>query len=176
MALLEIDEVRTRKEQREVHALAASSEVGLMVTMDTNRALEEGKSRRAEKGGAPKPTLDWQSRAMMLAAQSIPAPDYDHSVNLVDYITRHGPGCCGSCEDGTCVNEDNARMAVALQPDMVVVNIGSRQTIADLSRYKEEGLLPDTHLVEFEEQEGAYHDVILGGKISTTSIINRVRS
>lgn len=176
MALLEIDKIRTDLDRREVHKLAASSDIGLMVTMDTNRALEEGKSRRAEKGGAPKPTLDWQTRAIMLASQSLPTPDYDQRVDLVDYITRHGPGCCGSCEDGTCINEDNARMAVSLQPNMVVVNTTSRQTIADLTRYKEDGLLPSTHLVEFEEQEGAYHDAVLDGQISTTSIINRIRS
>lgn len=176
MAVLGLNEIQNDQEQREVHALAASGDIGLMVTVDTNRALEEGKSRRADKGGAPKPTLDWQTRAMMLAAQSLPTPDYERRVNLVDYVTRHGPGCCGSCEDGTCINEDNARMAVSLQPNMVVVNTTSRQTIADLTHYKEEGLLPNTHLVEFEEQEGAYHDVILDGQISTTSIINRIRS
>ncbi len=176
MVLLEIDEIRTEHDQREVHTLATSSRLALMVTMDTNRALKEGKSRRADKGGAPKPTLDWQSRAMMLASQSIPTPDHNHRVNLVDYITRHGPDSCGQCEDGACTNEDNARMAVALQPDMIVVNIGSLRTIEDLSRFKQEGLLPDTHLVEFDEEEGAYHDAILGGQISTTAIINRIRS
>ncbi len=176
MALLEIEKIRTELDKQEVHRLAASEDLALMVTLDTNRALEEGKSRRADKGGAPKPTLEWQTRAMMLAVQSLPTPDYTKRINLVDYITRHGPDCCGVCEDGTCVNEDNAQMAVSLQPGMVVVNSTSRQTIADLTRYKKEGLLPNTHLVEFEEQEGAYHDAVLEGQISTTSIINRIRS
>lgn len=176
MAFLGLETIKTPIERREVHNLAASSKIGLMVTVDTNRALEEGKSRRIEKGGAPKPTLDWETRAMMLAAQSLPTADYDQRVPLVDYVTRHGPGCCGACEDGTCVNEDNAKMAIGLQPDAIVVNSGASRTIADLTRYEKEGLLANTHLVEFDEAEGSYHDVILEGQISTTLIINRIRS
>lgn len=176
MALLGLDKIETKKDQLVVHDLAASDSIHLMVTLDTNRALEEGKSRRPEKGGAPKPTLDWYSRAIMLAMQSIPSPGYEARRGVVDYITRHGPGCCGVCQDGSCINEDNALMTVKLQPDLVVVNSESLRTVADMERFKEEGLLPNTQIAIIKEEENQYYDPILGGPVKTTSIIKRVRS
>ena len=128
MALLGIDKIETKKDQHVVHDLAASDSIHLMVTLDTNRALEEGKSRRPEKGGAPKPTLD------------------------------------------------NAVMTVKLQPDLVVVNSESLRTVADMERFKEEGLLPNTQIAIIREDENQYYDPILGGPVKTTSIIKRVRS
>ena len=176
MALLELDEIKTKQDQQVVHDLAASDSVRLMVTLDTNRALEEGKSRRPDKGNSPKPTLDWHSRAIMLAMQSIPSPGYEARRQAVDYITRHGPECCGVCTDGSCINEDNALMTVHLQPDLVVVNSESLKTVADMHRYKEDGKLPNTKVAVIVEEENQYLDPVLGGAVKTTSIINRVRS
>lgn len=175
MAILGIWTVKTDEELQAVHAVAASDKIKLMVTVDTNRALEEGKSRRPEKGNAPKPTLDWASRVTMLAAQSIPTPGAQR-INLVDYITRHGPDCCLKCNSGTCANEDNALMVARLKPDLVVVSQGSTRTIADISGYIQSGLLPNTELVIINERSDDYYDRVLGDSISTTSIINRVRS
>ncbi len=176
MAVLGLDKIETKKEQHIVHGLAASDGIHLMVTLDTNQALEEAKSRRPEKGGAPKPTLDWYSRAIMLAMQSIPSPGYEVRRGVADYITRHGPGCCRVCQQGECVNEDNALMTVELQPDLVVVNSASHRTLDDLARYKEEGLLRNTRVASFVESDNEYYDPIIGGAVTTTSIINRVRS
>jgi len=176
MSLLGISKIETRQDQRIVHEIAASDSIHLMVTLDTNRALEENKSRRPEKGGAPKPTLDWHSRATMLAMQSIPSPGYEARRSAVDYITRHGPDCCDACPDRTCVNNDNALMTVKLQPHLVVVNSESRGTVTDLERYKEGGLLPDTQIAIVVEQDNQYEDPILGGGVTTTSIIRRIRS
>ncbi len=176
MALLEIDEIETKQQQHLVHDVSASDSIHLMVTLDTNRALEEGKSRRPEKGDAPKPTLDWYNRAIMLAMQSIPSPGYETRRGVVDFITRHGPECCEVHTDGTCVNEDNALMTVKLQPDMVVINSESRQTVEDMEKYKSEGLLPNTRIAIIVEEENQYFDPILGGPVKTTTIIKRVRS
>lgn len=176
MSLLGIEKIETQVDYQAVHRVAASDQIGLMITIDTNKALEDGKSRRLDKGNAPKPTLDWGTRAAMLAVQSMPALGYEHRINLVDYITRHGPGCCAVCAGSACTNEDNARMAAALQPDLVVVNTGSKQTIADLTGYKQDGQLSGTELVTIDESEGAFSDQVLGGIISTTAIINRIRS
>lgn len=176
MALLDIEKIETNQQQHLVHDIAASDSIHLMVTLDTNRALEEGKSRRPDKGGAPKPTLDWYSRAIMLAMQSIPSPGYETRRGVVDYITRHGPECCGVHQSGTCTNEDNALMTVKLQPDMVVVNSESTRTVEDMDRYKAEGLLPNTRVAVIVEAENQYLDPVLGGPVKTTSIINRVRS
>lgn len=176
MVLLGLSKIETPKDQHLVHDVAASDSIHLMVTLDTNRALEEGKSRRPDKGGAPKPTLDWYNRAIMLAMQSIPSPNYETRRGVADYITRHGPDCCGLCESGTCTNEDNALMTVKLQPDLVVINSESTQTIANMNRYKEEGLLPNTQIAIIVEEENQYFDPILNGPVKTTSIIERVRS
>lgn len=176
MAMLGIEEITAPEELHKVHDLASSSQIRLMITLDTNRALEEGKSRKVEKGGAPKPTLDWRNRAIMLAVQSIPSVDYLSRVNAVDYITRHGPECCNVCEDSTCINEDNALMVLSLRPDLVVVNSRSLQTITDLEYFKEKGLLPDTRVAIIIEDDNQYYDEILEGPVKTTSIISRVRS
>lgn len=176
MAVLGLDKIETKKDQHVIHDLAASDSIHLMVTLDTNRALEEGKSRRPDKGDSPKPTLDWYNRAIMLAMQSIPSPGYEARRGVVDYITRHGPECCGVCSSGSCVNEDNAIMALKLQPDLVVINSESSQTIADMHRYKNEGLLPNTQISIIVEEDNQYYDPILGGPVKTTSIIKRVRS
>lgn len=176
MSLLGMGSVNSEGDFLRMHELASSDRIRLMLSVDTNRALAESKSRRPEKGNAPKPTLDWETRAVMLSAQSMPLPGYDQRRALVDYITKHGPDCCDICLPGTCVNEDDARMVVSLQPDLVVVNTGSRQTIADLTRYKTEGQLPATELVTIDESEGAFSDPILQTTVSTTSIISRIRS
>lgn len=176
MSLLGINKIETLEQQQAVHETAASDAVHLMVTLDTNRALEEAKSRRPEKGGAPKPTLDWSTRAAMLAMQSIPAPGYTSRRGVVDYITRHGPDCCTACDPGMCNNEDNALMTLKLKPDLVVVNADSIKTVTDIQRYKEEGLLSGTEIAIVREEDNQYLDPILQGPIKTTTIIQRVRS
>jgi hypothetical protein len=176
MSLLDLEKIETKKDQQLIHGIAASDSIRLMVTLDTNKALEDAKSRRPEKGSAPKPTMDWYSRAIMLAMQSIPSPGYEARRGVVDYITRHGPGCCGACEPNECINEDNALMTVELQPDLVVVNSKSIGTLDDMAKYKEEGLLQTTKVVSFVESDNEYYDPIIGGAVTTTSIIKRVRS
>lgn len=176
MSLLGMQEIQTQQDQLLVHEVAASDAIALMITLDTNRALEMAKSRRADKGGAPKPTLDWSNRALMLAMQSIPGPDYATRRSAVDFITRHGPECCLVCADGSCTNEDNAAMTVKLRPDVVVVNSDSRRTVDDLRGYEATGLLPDTHIAINDENQHQYYDPVLGGPAKTSAIIGRVRS
>lgn len=176
MALLNINEIKTQHQQLAVHEIASSNSVYLMVTLDTNTALSESKSRRAEKGGAPRPTLDWSTRAAMLAVQSIPIPGYVTRRHLVDYVTRHGPDCCDACSKGTCINEDNALMTIQMQPDMVVINANSLKTVADIEKYKKEGLLPNTTIRIIREEKNQYFDPVLGAPIKTTSIVQRARS
>ncbi len=175
MSLVGIEEIETEADQQMVHEKAASDAIRLMVTLDTNRALEEGKSRRPDKGGAPKPILDWRSRAMTLATQFMPTPDYNGGRKAVDYITRHGPECCDVCQDGSCTNEDNATMALKLQPNLVVVNAASTNTVQDMRDFKNKGWLPNTQVAVVVEDEEQYHDPILGGPLKTTAIIERAR-
>lgn len=175
MALLGVDQIKTDIEQRAVHELAASEDIKLMITLGTNAGVAEGKAHDPEKGGVPKPILDWRSRAAMLALQSIPLPGYEMRRSAVDYITRHGPGCCDVCEVGSCVNENNDNMALHLRPDLVVITEW-QQAAGNLETYKRQGLLPDTRLAVVREEENQYVDPLLEGPIKTTSIINRLLS
>ena len=138
MTLLGLEKIETDSQQRAVHKLAASEAVHLMVTLDTDMAIREAKSRLPSKGGAPKPTLGWDTRAAMLAMQSIPIEGYASRRHAVDFITRHGPECCQACAAEKCINRDNALMAVGLQPDLVVVNADSVNTVRDIKSYQEE--------------------------------------
>lgn len=176
MMLLGVDKVETDRQQRTVHEVAASNAVHLMVTLDTDTALRDAKSRRPDKGAAPKPTLGWDTRAAMLAMQSIPSADYTSRRHAVDFITRHGPDSCPSCAIGECTNRDNALMTAGLQPDLVVVNADSLNTVRDIKSYQEEGLLPHTQLAVVCESDNEYFDPILQGPVTTTAIIKYVRS
>lgn len=177
MCMLGIDEVNTGEEYHEVYKLAASDAIRLMISIDTNRTLEEGKSRNQDRGGdAPKPTLDWQTRAAMVAIQSIAAPDYKTRLSLVDFVTRHGWGSCDSCGPSDCPNEWHTNIISGLEPDLVVVRDDLHQTISYLTDKKAEGLLTSTQVTLINEQDGAYADPVLGGIISTTSMVQRIRS
>jgi len=176
MCMLGIQEVTTEKEYRQVHEVAASDEIRLMVSIDTNRTLEEGKSRNPDKGGAPKPTLDWRTRATMVASQSIPAPDYGQRSNLADFITRQGWECCDSCKTAACPNEWHTDIISGLQPNLVVVRDDLPKTISYLTERKSVGLLANTEVGLINEQEGAYTDPVLADTISTTAMIRHIRS
>lgn len=175
MTLLDMDKIETEMDRRVVHEVAASDSIKLMITMDTNQALEEGKSRRLCKGGGPKPTLDWDTRSMMLAMQSIPAPTGNRK-SAVDYITRHGPNSCALCAAGSCKNEDNSQMAIALKPDLMVVNSASIATVANMEAAILDDHLPETKLAKVIEEETQYFDLVLGAAVKTTEIVNRIRS
>jgi hypothetical protein len=174
--LCELLSIETDQDLACVHAIAASDAIALMITLDTDIALKEKKSRQSDKGGAPKPTLSWDNRARMLAMQTIPKPDYGSGRPAVDFITRHGLGCCAVCPSGLCVNEDNAGMVVGLQPDMVLVNADSTDTVESLKYYKISGALPNTDIVVNNEADHQYWDSILDGPVKTTKIITRIRS
>lgn len=176
-ALLGINGELSLKDKQTIHAIAASDRVRLMVTMDTNEQLAKAKSRITGKGGAPKPLLDWQTRAATLTSVSMPVLGGQNTRrNAVDFVTKHGENCCDACNQGECPNEDNAFMAASLRPDMVVVSSGSIDTLTTLGQYKCSGYIPRTDIVIMEEASLQYDDKILGGPISTTGIIRRARS
>lgn len=176
MSLLGIQEIETEAAFNDVHRVAASDAIRLMVSIDTNKTLEEGKSRNPDKGGAPKPTLDWRTRATMVAAQSMPTPDYGQRFNLVDFITRQGWECCDACGPKACTNEWHTNLISGLEPDVVIVRDDLPRTISYLADRKSEGSLTYTEVALINEQEGAYTDPILGGAISTTAMIRYIRS
>jgi len=176
MCMLGIEDVRTEEQYRQVHELAASDEIRLLVSIDTNRTLEEGKSRNPNKGGAPKPTLDWRTRATMVAAQSMPSPGYKQRSNLADFITRQGWECCDSCKSVPCPSEWHTNIISGLEPNLVVVRDDLLSTISYLGERKVGGLLANTEVGLINEHEGAYTDPVLADVISTTAMIRHIRS
>lgn len=175
MSILGLDAIKSKAEQAAVHSLAASNKIKLMLTVGTNAGVSREKSYKVEKGEVTKPVLDWRSRAMMLAAQSIPIPGQGKRQDAVDYITRHGPECCDSCQSGNCINENNDTMAVKLRPDLVVITEWQR-TAGHLENYKNQGLLPNTSIAVVKEEDNQYSDPLLSSSIKTTSIINKLRA
>jgi len=170
MDLLGINEIKHgTKEALEVYRIAASDKIKLFVSIDTNLAISENKSRVAEKGNSIKPILDWQTRAMMVANQSMPIPNSSYRRNAVDYITKHGPEACLKCDSGTCVHEDNNFSISLLGPNLTVVKSGTA-TEKLLNNH------PELNIAVINESDGAYIDSLLEDSISTTSMIKRIRS
>lgn len=161
---------------KEVHTLIASPKIKLMIAMDTNEKVMHYKSNREEKGGCPKPILDWRMRAAMLALQSTPSLSDGLRGHLVDFITMHGPESCCVCQDGCCTSYNNSKMAVLLQPDLVVVNAASLDTVNEIETFRSLGLFPNTAIEYIREEDNQYIDKLLNGPVKTTEIIRRARS
>lgn len=176
MVRLGISSISSEAQLALVHTIASSNDLALMVTSDTNDAISGSKSRNSEKGDSLRPILDWETRARMLALQSIPTPQAGIRRNLVDFVTTHGPGCCNNCASGSCVNESNAHMVLHLQPDVVIVNADSKNTVEEMTRYEKEGKLPNTTVVIIQETDLQYSDPLLEGPVKTSNIVRRIRS
>ena len=175
MNFLGIESIENEKDCRLVHEIAASDRLRLMITLDSDQRLKKNKSWNFKKGNCSRPILSWKTRAAMLAMQSIPDVDYQKRVNLVDYITKHGSGCCLVCAEGKCINNNNSRMAVELRPDLLIVNSQSENTLREISDYKKKGRLVSTRVVIIDEKENQYFDKVLNAPVKTTTIINQIR-
>jgi hypothetical protein len=157
--------------------LATDPEIKLMATVDTDKSLSLSKSGKSDKGGASRPVLGWDSRALMLSAQWVPVQTDAPHTQLTDFITIHGEECCLSCGGDTCVNADNGRMALELAPDLAIISRGARRTTTDFIRYKQHELMRDTKVVIFNEEDGhSFIDNLLPDRvISTTSIVKKIK-
>jgi hypothetical protein len=176
MSLVKLNKIKNHLDVQRIHAIAGSKKIGLMVSLDTNEGVKQSKSRNFKKGNCLKPTLDWKTRAYMLGIQSIPQSNYNHRVNLVDYITLHGPECCKSCIEGECFNTSNTLLAVKLKPDLLIVNYKSKETINEIKKLQSQGQLKSTKVVIIKEEENQYFDAVLNNPIKTSAIIERIRS
>jgi hypothetical protein len=178
MAVLGIEQVTTEPERKEVQ-LTAANMTRMIISVDTDAALAKGKSRNIEKGGAPKPTLQWGNRARGVAMQTMPLPDSNLQVPLADFITCHGAGSCACCEElgyaEYCPTRRHRYNILALQPDFVVVR-HDLSSIPKLLAEKDQGNLPNTEFLFFNERLGSYGDLYLSGDISATAIATRIRS
>lgn len=121
-----------------------------------------------QKGNSPKPLVSWENRTLLLARQSISGKN--NSRNLIDFITSHGADAC-ICDD--CPRNDNAHIAAAIKPDVIVVSSGSQGTIDKLREHDSE--LSNANLVIIKEDNLSYHDKLLQGPIKSSSIIKRAQ-
>ena len=155
-----------------VRAEAASDNVKLMVTVDTDDNVRANKGFVPEKGGSPRPIFGWETRAYNLASYTVPhSPGLSH--NMVDFITRHGINSCGRCVD--CFSGDNALMIPSLSPNLVVVNAASTNTLNQVLAQKENGKIPATSIGITNENDHQFVDSLIGGRVSSTSIIRRAK-
>lgn len=178
MAVLKMEKATAETDYKAIQ-LTAADKTRMIISVDTDAALAKGKSRVAEKGGAPKPTLSWTNRARGVAMQTMPLPDSNLYFPLANFVTCHGQGSCACCEElgyeEYCPTRRHRYNILALQPDFVVAR-NDLSSIPKLLNEKSLGNLPDTEFIFFEEGTGAYGDIYLEGEISATAIARRIRS
>jgi hypothetical protein len=141
--------------------LALSDELKLLVSLDTNGAVEENKSFNQDGGGSVKPILDWSTRATMLTSPAL------RGRRLVDFITKHGPNSCNVCQPESCLHSSKTYSVASTDADLIVVKSHNNETFA---RH------PKSLFHVIDESKGAFSDTLLGEQISTSSIIKRIRS
>ncbi len=148
--------------------IAASDKVRFILSVDTDSRVAGDKAFVADKGNSPKPLVSWENRVLLLARQSISGANNSHS--LIDFITSHGVDAC-ICND--CPHSDNAHIAAAIKPDIIVVSSGSQGTINKLREHDAE--LTNSKLVVIQEDSLSYYDKLLKGPIKSSSIIKRAQ-
>ena len=148
------------------YRILGGNKVKLIVSLDTDKRVKSVKAFTAEKGNSPKPILSWENRAKMIAKQS-----FGNDMPLVDLIIQHGDDTCNGMH---CPHDDNALIAEEITPDVIPVTSSSRGTIKKLKNSKK--IAGGSKIIIIEEEKLSYRDILLGEKISTTSIIKRVKS
>jgi hypothetical protein len=163
----------TPEDVLELVGWAAANLVRMTVTLDTDRTVANKKGFNDDKGACPKPLLGWKTRARNVASYTFPRPDGLY-VPMVNFITAHGEDACASCP--TCLSGDNGDMVTELQPDLVVVNAASVDTLRRVLDHMETGNLQTTRLGIANEESNVHVDELLGGRVSGTAIVRRARS
>ena len=154
---------------QQLHLVAASDAVRLIVSVDTDKRVARDKSFLASKGDSPKPIVSWENRVLLLATQRI--SDRNGTARpLIDFITKHGDDA-DTCKNTNCPHIDNAYIARALKPDLVAVNSDSSQTLTIL---QESDTMP-TKIVVIDESKLTYNDSLLGGPLKSSSMIKRAK-
>lgn len=134
-----------------------------IVSIDTDKRVSNTKSKTINGEILSKPVISWNNRALMIAKQY-----YFSKEPLVDLIVQHG---YDTCSGQKCPHDDNVFITKKILPDFVVVTSKSEDTINGI---KSDPKLTDK-LIIIDEDKLAYKDSLLGGEISTSSIIQRAR-
>jgi hypothetical protein len=143
-------------------SIACSDKVRVLITIDSDERVNESKSFLHHKSYSPRPTLSWKNRAVMVAHQQMTHNGSGKS--LVDAITRHG---VNACDSQSCAHQDDTKLALYLQPDIIVLNKDSHKS---LDAFKDSS----SH-IKIVDEKLAFHDELLGGAIKTSNIINRAK-
>jgi len=137
----------------------------LIVSIDTDLRVSKSKSFVKSKGNTIKPILSWNSRALMVAKQSM-----EGCQNLVDLILQHGRDTCGGI---SCSHDDNVNIAESIIPDAIIVTSTSIETIKMLETSSK---IEKSKIFVINENDLTYYDDLLGEKISNTAIIQRIKN
>ncbi len=160
----------TKPTVRQLHSVAASDAVRLIISVDTDKRVARDKSFLTSKGNSPKPIVSWENRVLLLATQQI-SGRHDTARPLIDFITKHGDDA-DICNSKDCPHTDNAYIARALEPDLVIVNKDSSKTLALLQQCSDAS---PTKIVVIDESRLAYSDNLLGGPLKSSSMIKRAK-
>jgi len=163
---IKISEDVSQQGLAEVIALAESSQLKLLVSVDTNAAISQAKSHNPKKGGTERPLLDWATRAKTISMLSMPEEDNCRTRMIVDCITAHGAAACKIHEQ--CLVEQPDYEVFNLKPDVTIMK--NKYDIGDRPRH-----YSDPSIILFDESIGAYSDKLLETQISTTAIIRRIQ-
>jgi len=144
---------------------ASSPRLKLLVSVDTNEAICIAKGNNPQKGNVRRPFLDWKTRAKLISTLAM--PDNTGTARLlVDAITAHGPRACHVHED--CLVQKDGYEVYELSPDVIVMkdiyDAGNRPRSYDAA-----------NIVLFSEQAVSFTDSVLGGVVSTTNLIKRIK-
>lgn len=136
----------------------------LVVSIDSDKRVHDSKTFCEDKGNVVKPILSWENRSLMVAKQS-----FNNKEVLADIIIRHGTDTCSGMR---CPHDDNVDIAKYISPDIIVVANTSLDTIKRL----EEDPAMQRKMLVINEEDLSYSDLHIGGKISTSQIIKRIKN
>lgn len=162
-ATYKLMECNDNPKEKDILELAGSDGIKLLVSLDTDEAIAENKSFSKIGGNSIRPVLGWKTRAGMLALQA-----FGNQINLVDFITAHGPNACPTCGGKNCWHSSVKYSVATTGVDLTVLKDGkgADDTVARL---------PEKNFYKIREDDLAFSDNLLGGQISTSAIIKRIR-
>lgn len=143
-----------------------SGELRLIVSVDGDAALSARKGNNPEKGNGTRPVLSWITRSAMVAALTGRMIDNRYSP-IVDVVTMHDPVALAGTEHASLYE-----LAAVLKPDVWSIYAESQDIIDYLPTDER---LKGIEVFCITDEDNYFCDPLLGGKFSTTKIVNRIK-
>jgi hypothetical protein len=156
-----------------IETLSAGT-INLVTSVASDANALATKSGKTEKGGAIRPVLSWNTRALMVAGQAFVDPLDPRGERLLrttDAVTMHSGNDAGDFPADN-PHASHIQLAALLQPDAWVF-FGESKQIIDAAPHHEE--LASIALFCISDGDGTHYfsdDII--GKVSTTKITQRI--